>query len=67
MSKNFMGGRIGSQLTVVEERTSENGFKEDLDRREFELTDQIENLEKRIEDIRGISKLTRTDIEAITK
>lgn len=62
-----MGGRIGSQLTVVEERTSENGFKEDLDRREFELTDQIENLEKRIEDIRGISKLTRTDIEAITK
>jgi len=26
---------LGHQLTVVEERTSENGFKEDLDRKEF--------------------------------
>ena len=55
---------FGHQLTVVEERTSENGFKEDLDlsmlrdRKEFQLTDQIDNLEKRIKDIRGIKELT---------
>lgn len=31
----FARGAIGNQLTVVDERTSEDGFKEDLDRNEF--------------------------------
>jgi molecular chaperone GrpE (heat shock protein) len=54
-------------LTVVEERTSECGFKEDLDRKEFLLKDKIKNLDKRIEDLTSICELTQEDIDNIHK
>lgn len=58
---------FATQLTVVDERASETGFKEDLDRKEFDLMDQIDNLEKRIRDMKGIVELTQKDIENIHK
>lgn len=54
-------------MTVVEERTSECGFKEDLDRKEFLLKDKIKNLDKRIEDLTSICELTQEDIDNIHK
>lgn len=58
---------FSTQLSVVDERASETGFKEDLDRKEFDLLDEIENLEKRIRDVQGIVDLTQKDIENIHK
>ena len=58
---------FSTQLSVVDERASETGFKEDLDRKEFDLFEEIDNLEKRIHDIKGIVELTQKDIENIHK
>ena len=49
---------FSTQLTIVDERASESGFKEELDRKEFDLLDEIDTLEKRIEDVKGIVELT---------
>ena len=58
---------FSTQLTVVDERASECGFKEELDRKEFDLMDEISTLEKRIDDVKGIVELTQKDIENIHK
>lgn len=52
---------------MVDERTSENGFTEVLDRKEFHYQNQIDNYQKHIDDLKGIIDLTRKDIETIHK
>lgn len=52
-------------MTTVEERTSECGFKEDLDRKEFEYQSQIDHLRSNITDIECIIDLTRSEIANI--
>jgi hypothetical protein len=63
------GGNRGfintNALAVIEERTTESGFNEALDRKEEEYKMKIEALEKRIEDINGITNLTREEIADI--
>ena len=58
-------GFIQSQLTVVDEHTSECGFKEDLDRKEFHYKDEIDALKTQIEDKKSINELTLKDIDNI--
>lgn len=58
---------IQSQLTQVDERTSEGGFKEALDRKEFVYMEQIDSLNSRIDDIKKITELTEIEIQNIHK
>ena len=58
---------LENQLTQVDERTSEGGFKEALDRKEFEYMEQVDTLTKRIDDIKRITELTKVEIENIHK
>jgi len=63
------GGNRGfintSTLAVIDERTTESGFNEALDRKEEEYKMKIQALERRIEDINGITNLTREGIADI--
>ena len=52
------------QLTQVDERKSEDGFKVDMDQKEYEYREKIEVLQKRIDDIKRITQLTQREIEA---
>jgi len=54
---------LNSQLTQVDERSSECGFKENLDRKEFEYLEEIDGLQRRIEDINKITALTQKGID----
>jgi hypothetical protein len=56
---------FSGQLTSIAERSSECGFKEDLDRKEFEYMDRIGDLNDNIEDIKQIIQLTSEQIESI--
>ena len=58
---------VQSQLTQVDERTSEGGFKEALDRKEFVYMEQIDSLTSRIDDIKKITELTEIEIQNIHK
>jgi hypothetical protein len=62
-----IGGGGAGQLPQIDERTSECGFKEDLDRKEFMYLNEIELLKKRKSDLSSIISLTREDIAAIHK
>ena len=66
------GGKYGlsqmnSQLNQIDERTSEGGYKEGLDRKEFMYQEQIQNLKSRVADIQMITKLTQEEIENMRK
>lgn len=54
-----------NQLQQIEERTSEDGFKENIDRKEYLLKNEIDQLERRIEDIQRITALTNGEIQNI--
>ena len=43
--------QMNSQLNQIDERTSEGGYKEGLDRKEFMYQEQIQNLKSRVADI----------------
>ena len=61
------GALVHSQLTQVDERTSEGGFKEVLDRKEFEYYESVNTLTSRIDDIKKITELTQMEISNIHK
>lgn len=50
---------------MIAEKSSECGFKEDLDRKEFEYLDEIEYLQKCIDDISNVKNLTEDHIQEI--
>ena len=47
--------------------TSECGFKEEIDRKEFQYKEEIETLQIRIKDINLISSLTQAEIDNIMR
>ena len=53
-------GQIGipnSQLTCIDERTSESGFKDVIDRKEFEYQYEIQKINKKIDDFDNVTTL----------
>ena len=58
---------MNSQLNQIDERTSEGGYKEDLDRKQFLYQEQISTLKSRIADINMISKLTQDEVDNIRR
>ena len=53
---------MNTNLTQVDERTSESGFKDAIDRQEFQYKDKIEKLEKKIEDVDKVTDLINKEI-----
>ena len=47
--------------------TSECGFKEEIDRKEFQYKEEIETFQNRIKDINLISSLTQAEIDNIMR
>ena len=60
-------GLYNSRLTQVDEMTSECGFKEEIDRKEFQYQEDIEHLQEQIKDINLISSLTQGEIDNIMR
>ena len=58
---------VNSQLNQIDERTSECGYKEDLDRKKFMYEEQIVTLKNRIKDIKMISQLTQDEVDNIRR
>lgn len=62
---NLTSRLAANQLQQIEERTSEDGFKESIDRKEYLYETEITQLKNRIEDIKRITNLTQQEISNI--
>ena len=54
-----------NQLGHIEERSSEDGFKEGIDRKEYLYKQEVNKLESRINDIKRITELTQSEVTNI--
>ena len=58
-------GIPNSQLTCIDERTSESGFKDVIDRKEFEYQYEIQKINHKITDFDSVTTLIKEQIEHI--
>ena len=67
MAHSSLSSRLAAnnQLGHIEERSSEDGFKEGIDHKEYLYKQEVNKLESRINDIKRITELTQSEVTNI--